>query len=212
MPLRTALCRYCAEPCPQVTRAPSPGHGQFSTPPCKVQRPRGPTRSGPMLFSRRPSLSQQPAGSHVVMAARGVVSGGGAGAMAGSGGCAGRSVGGTGGTTWAGCGAPDRSRLPLPLSRPRQAATARRRACMSRSSRALRPGSLSTFSSSSRAAMHSLEFSGSAAGSWARSVPVAARASSKAAMWRDMPGWSCAGAIGSLKALSDTPMETTCLT
>ena len=47
--------------------APASRQGQVTRPPCTLQGPFGPTSTGPVWFSRRPSLSQQPALSQVVM-------------------------------------------------------------------------------------------------------------------------------------------------
>jgi hypothetical protein len=188
--------------------------GQFSTPPCIVHSPRGPIRSGPILFSRRPSLSQQPAGSHTVMApALGMASGGCGAATAGGEGGADRCPITGGGTVCGGLGAPERSRLPL--LGPRQARAACRRARLSRCERACPSGkgSLIACSSCSRAAAHSLELSGSVSGTCARKAVVAAAVSNRVATNGAMTGLEpCPEIRFSFTALSDTAAAKGCLT
>ncbi len=176
----------CTHLCPRVTPAAGRvSQGQFNRPPSIVQAPRGPISRGPILFSRRPSLSQQPAGSQVVNGAvRGMSTGGGGGAIAGGGVCTGRAGVNEGGAACAGCGAPERWR-PW-LSAPRQSRASCRRARASRSG-CTGPTAdwLSACSSSARAAAHALELSGSGGGACADAA-VAAAASSRAAMDRSM--------------------------
>ena len=114
-----------------------------------------------MLLSRRPSLSQQPAGSHVVITiGRGMESAGeeAAGAVGEGAGGAAVMVGGR--TTCGSSGAPDRTGLPW--LRPRQASAANRRADATRWARAA-PSvfSCTRCSSASSAALHSGDFRGS---------------------------------------------------
>ena len=130
-----------------------------------------------MLFKRRPSLSQQPAGSQVVMTpGRGIASGGCGASMAGEGAGAGRAAMAGAGTLCGGWGAPERCRLPL--SAPRHAAVACRRARASRAVRVV-AGSLSALSSSARASTHSAELIGSGSRDCAGVVVAAAAVSSK---------------------------------
>src|SRR5437868_3660981 len=110
-------------------RNPALSHqGQCATPDCTTHGPRGPIKSGPTLLRRRPSLSQHPPGSQVVIAeGRATSRGGGIGAAGAS-----RGASITGGrVAIAGYGEPERSRAAS--SRPRHASITARRAFASAS-------------------------------------------------------------------------------
>lgn len=136
--------------------------GQLTSPPCRLQGPRGPTSSGPTWFRRRPALSQQPAGSQCVRwpgRSVGEGDGGGAGSATGRGG--GSATWGAG-TAWTGCGAPERFRSGPGRNVPRHAFEARSRARASwRAFPAVPSEALSAASSSARAWSHWAEFMGS---------------------------------------------------
>jgi len=116
----------------QTSALRAPGHdrdraqrrgGQFSTAPCTVQVPRGPTRSGPRRCRREPSLAQQPVASQLVTTAGGRGSTGGA---AGAGKLARAAGPGAGGDTLIGARSVARGACGAGAA-PRQARLAARR-------------------------------------------------------------------------------------
>jgi hypothetical protein len=190
------------------SRPPRSFHGQLTMPPCRLQGPRGPVSSGPTWFSRRPSLSQQPAGSQWVTWT-GRWAGGGDTGGAGSGtrvGGAARICGG--GTACAGWGDPARLRSGPGRKVPRHSREASRRARANWLALSAVPSApLRVPSSSARAWRHRTESMGSPANA---AVLNTAAASSKKQRGLRMRFASRAGAAG-FAALSDRFRTGLCL-
>jgi hypothetical protein len=159
-------------------------------PPCALQAPLGPTSSGPWLFSRRPSLSQHPAGSQVVITGLRVMSAGVGNAAAGAAARAGGTAAVTGGTTCAGSGAPERTVRSLTCP-PRQACAALLRACCSACGWTLPVSDRSSRIASRfrRADLHSSEWMGSVLCAVAHVAANASRAGTRALIIQVRPEW-----------------------
>lgn len=188
---------------------PSFFQGQLTMAPCRLHGPRGPTSSGPTWLSRRPWLSQQPAGSQSARwtgRSAGNDIAGGAGTGAGVGGAA-RMRGG--GTAWAGCGAPERWRSGPGRSAPRHSREALLRACANAFAFCAVPSALlSAASSSVRASRHRMDSMGSAAS--AATPDIAAATRRKKPRGLRMRSRSAPGSAG-FAALSDRFSAGPCL-